>query len=78
MASPREKLTRERVAGIKVPVLVAVGTKDDVAGSGEALAALIPGAKALPIFPTATTCWRSATGSIRRGCSTFLTGVPNS
>ncbi len=49
MASPREKLTRERVAGIKVPVLVAVGTKDDVAGSGEALADLIPGARALAI-----------------------------
>ena len=47
MASPREKISREQVAGIKVPVLVAVGTKDDVAGSGEALAALIPGAQAL-------------------------------
>ncbi len=30
-------------------MLVAVGTKDDVAGSGEALAALIPGARYLPI-----------------------------
>lgn len=49
MASPREKLSRERVAGIKVPVLVAVGTKDDVAGSAEELAALIPGAQALAI-----------------------------
>ena len=45
MASPREKLTREKVAGITAPVLVAVGTKDDVAGSGEALAAVIPGAR---------------------------------
>ncbi len=49
MASPREKLTREQVAGIKAPVLVAVGTTDDVAGSGEALAALIPGAQSLAI-----------------------------
>ena len=49
MASPREKLSREQVAGIKAPVLVAVGTKDDVAGSGEALAALIPGAQWLAI-----------------------------
>ncbi len=49
MASPREKLSREKVAGIGAPVLVAVGTKDDVAGSGEALAALIPGAHHLPI-----------------------------
>jgi len=49
MASPREKLSRERVAGIDASVLVAVGTKDDVAGSGEALAAIIPGARYLPI-----------------------------
>lgn len=49
MASPREKLSRERVAGIKAPVLIAVGTKDDVAGSAEELAAIIPGAQALAI-----------------------------
>jgi len=42
-------LSREQVAGIAKPVLVAVGTKDDVAGSGPALAALIPGARALDI-----------------------------
>ncbi len=29
----RQTLSREQVAGIRVPVLVAVGTKDDVAGS---------------------------------------------
>jgi len=45
----RQVLTREQVAAIKVPVLVAVGTVDQVAGSPEALAALIPGARALPI-----------------------------
>jgi pimeloyl-ACP methyl ester carboxylesterase len=49
MRRPRQTLTREQVAGIKVPVLVAVGSKDDVAGSGPALAALIPGARALDI-----------------------------
>jgi len=49
MSRPRTLLTPEQVAGIKVPVLVAVGTKDDVAGSGPALAALIPGARALDI-----------------------------
>jgi pimeloyl-ACP methyl ester carboxylesterase len=42
-------LSREQVAAIGIPVLVAVGTKDDVAGSPQALAALIPGAKALDI-----------------------------
>jgi pimeloyl-ACP methyl ester carboxylesterase len=45
----RQTLSREQVAGIGIPVLVAVGTKDVVAGSAAALAALIPGAKALDI-----------------------------
>jgi len=41
----RQTLSRAEVGGIEVPVLVAVGSNDDVAGSAEALAALIPGAK---------------------------------
>ncbi|HEU5019849.1 MAG TPA: alpha/beta hydrolase [Pseudolabrys sp.] len=45
----RQTLSRAQVNGIRVPVLVAVGTKDDIAGSAEALAALIPGAQALDI-----------------------------
>jgi pimeloyl-ACP methyl ester carboxylesterase len=45
----RQVLTREQVAKIALPVLVAVGTKDPVAGSGEALATLIPDARALAI-----------------------------
>lgn len=45
----RQTLSREQVAGIAPPVLVAVGTKDDVAGSAEKLASLIPGARALDI-----------------------------
>ena len=45
----RQTMTREAVAGFRLPVLIAVGTKDDVAGSADALAALIPGARALPI-----------------------------
>ena len=49
MSQPRTLLSPGQVAGIKVPVLVAVGTKDDVAGSGPELAALIPGAGALDI-----------------------------
>src|SRR5277367_6001743 len=42
----RQTLSREDVARIAAPVLVAVGTKDTVAGSGPELAALIPGARA--------------------------------
>jgi pimeloyl-ACP methyl ester carboxylesterase len=45
----RQTLTREQAAGIGVPVLVAVGTKDEVAGSAQDLVALIPGAQALDI-----------------------------
>jgi non-heme chloroperoxidase len=37
------------VAAIRAPVLVAVGTKDPVAGSAQELAALIPDARALDI-----------------------------
>jgi pimeloyl-ACP methyl ester carboxylesterase len=45
----RQVMSREQVAAIKAPVLVAVGTKDPVAGSAQALAALIPGARSLAI-----------------------------
>ena len=38
----RQTLTREQVATIGMPALVAVGSKDVVAGSGQALAALLP------------------------------------
>jgi pimeloyl-ACP methyl ester carboxylesterase len=40
---------REDAARIRVPVLVVVGTKDDIAGSGEELAELIPGSKFVPL-----------------------------
>ncbi|HET9689295.1 MAG TPA: alpha/beta hydrolase [Pseudolabrys sp.] len=45
----RQTLSASQVASIRVPVLVAVGTKDQVAGSARELAALIPGARALDI-----------------------------
>ena len=45
----RQVLSREAVAAMRVPMLIAVGTKDDVAGSAEALAAIAPGARALAI-----------------------------
>ena len=45
----RQTLSRADVGGIRAPVLVAVGTKDQVAGSAQELAALIPGARALDI-----------------------------
>ena len=45
----RQTLSVNQVASIRVPVLVAVGTKDQVAGNAQELAALIPGARALDI-----------------------------
>jgi len=45
----RQTLSASQVASIRVPVLVAVGTKDQVAGNARELAALIPGARALDI-----------------------------
>src|SRR5499433_3330479 len=45
----RQTLSVNQVASIRVPVLVAVGTKDQVAGSAGELAALIPGARALDV-----------------------------
>jgi len=45
----RQTLSRAEVAGIRAPVLVAVGSRDQVAGSAQKLAALIPGARSLDI-----------------------------
>ena len=45
----RQTLNRDQVARIRAPTLVAVGTKDDVAGSAQQLAALMPNAKWLDI-----------------------------
>ncbi len=45
----RRPLSAAEVGKIAVPVLVAVGTEDEVAGSGEGLAALIPGAESFAI-----------------------------
>jgi pimeloyl-ACP methyl ester carboxylesterase len=45
----RQTLSRAKVGRIAVPLLIAVGTADSIAGSPEQLAALIPGARALPI-----------------------------
>lgn len=45
----RQVLSREQVASIEARALIAVGTRDPIAGSPEALAAIMPNAMALPI-----------------------------
>ncbi|WP_257166673.1 alpha/beta fold hydrolase [Bradyrhizobium sp. SRS-191] len=49
MRGSRGLIAREDAGRIAVPVLVAVGTTDEVSGSGPALGALIPGAEVLDI-----------------------------
>jgi pimeloyl-ACP methyl ester carboxylesterase len=45
----RQTLTRQQVAGIVAPTLIAVGTADTVAGDAHKLAAMMPNAAALDI-----------------------------
>ena len=45
----RQTLSKAEVASIRAPVLVAVGSRDDIAGSPQELAALMPNARALDI-----------------------------
>jgi pimeloyl-ACP methyl ester carboxylesterase len=45
----RQVLTREQAASIQTPALIAVGTRDPIAGSADELAAAMPNAQALPI-----------------------------
>lgn len=49
LRGPREKIAPEQLARIAVPTLIATGGKDVIAGSGEELASLIPGAQFLEI-----------------------------
>jgi pimeloyl-ACP methyl ester carboxylesterase len=49
LRGPREKISAEDLARIAVPTLIATGSEDVIAGSGEALRNLIPGAQLLDI-----------------------------
>jgi len=75
MRGPREKITPELLAGIRVPTLVAVGTEDVIGGSGAELAALIPGAK---LFNIEGRDHMKAVGDARlkQGVFDFLTQRP--
>ncbi len=45
----RRLMTKDEAAAIAVPVLIAVGTTDEIAGSAQALGKIIPGAQVLDI-----------------------------
>src|ERR1700737_3784945 len=49
MRGSRGLMTKEEAGGISVPVLIAVGTTDEVAGSASALGKIIPGSEVLDI-----------------------------
>lgn len=49
IATSRELLTENDIAQISCPTLIGVGTKDDIAGSAQRLAALMPYAEAFDI-----------------------------
>lgn len=49
MRGSRQLIAREAIARLAAPVLIAVGTIDDIAGPARELAAMIPGARVLDI-----------------------------
>src|SRR3979411_1456331 len=49
LGGSRPRMTRAEAAEIAVPLLIAVGTSDEIAGSAEALGKIIPGARVLDI-----------------------------
>ena len=49
MRSSRVKIREDALAQLRLPVLVCVGTEDDIAGSPQVLADVIPGARAVDI-----------------------------
>lgn len=49
MRSSRKKIRAEELGKVQVPVLIAVGTRDTIAGSADQLAELIPGSRVLHI-----------------------------
>ena len=72
---PREKITPERLATISVPTLIAVGSKDVIAGSGAELATLIPGAQFLDI-PGRDHMRAVGDATFKQGVLDFLTQRP--
>ena len=72
---PREKITPERLATIAAATLIAVGSKDVIAGSGAELATLIPGAQFLDI-PGRDHMRAVGDATFKQGVLDFLTQRP--
>jgi pimeloyl-ACP methyl ester carboxylesterase len=72
---PREKITPERLATLKAHTLIAVGSKDVIAGSGSELATLIPGAQFMDI-PGRDHMRAVGDATFKQGVLDFLTRRP--
>jgi pimeloyl-ACP methyl ester carboxylesterase len=71
----RQTLSRAEVASIPVPTLVAVGTKDQIAGPAQELASLLPRGQALEI-PDRDHMLAVGDKVFKAGVITFLNGRP--
>ena len=71
----RQTLSRAEVGRIVTPVLVAVGSKDPIAGSPEELAALIPGARPL-VIPDRDHMLAVGDRAFKAGVAAFLSERP--
>jgi pimeloyl-ACP methyl ester carboxylesterase len=71
----RQMLSRDQVGRIAVPVLVAVGSKDLIAGSPQALADLIPAARAL-VIPDRDHMLAVGDKAFKAGVAAFLSERP--
>ncbi|MBB4102284.1 alpha/beta fold hydrolase [Allorhizobium borbori] len=76
ISTSRDLVSREDIAKIEAPTLVAVGSKDDIAGSGEALAVLMPNAKALDI-PNRDHMLATGDRVFKAGVVDFYAGLSN-
>jgi pimeloyl-ACP methyl ester carboxylesterase len=75
MRGSRQTLSRAEVGRIAVPLLVAVGSKDAIAGPPEELAALVPNAQAL-VIPNRDHMMAVGDKTYKAGVLEFLNGLP--
>jgi pimeloyl-ACP methyl ester carboxylesterase len=75
MRGSRQTLSREEVGHIAAPLLVAVGSKDAIAGPPQELAALVPNAQAL-VIPNRDHMMAVGDKTYKAGVLEFLNGRP--
>jgi pimeloyl-ACP methyl ester carboxylesterase len=75
MRAQRQPVSRDDLARLRLPVLIAVGARDGVAGSPEALARIIPGAEVL-IIPNRDHMLATGDKTYKAGVLDFLARHP--